>query len=101
MPHTIQEVSLTDKEPFFTETYLRAFAHDPTSNGKVPILVEGDRILTESDLICWYLSEKYDTGSQLIPADPFDRARLRHFIQSNGKVIGMFYGFKGYNKKSK
>ena len=37
-----KEVSLKKKEPFFTETYKKALGSDPTSDGKVPILVDGD-----------------------------------------------------------
>lgn len=55
----LKEVSLKNKEPFFTETYRKAYAHDPSSDGKVPILLHNDKILTESDLISWYLAETF------------------------------------------
>lgn len=47
------------------------------------------------------MAEKYSTGTKLIPDDPFDKLKLRFFTQSHGKVIGAFYGFKGYKNKSK
>lgn len=93
-------MSLKNKEPFFTETYLKAFGHDPLSNGKVPILIEGDRILTESDLISWYVAENYETGTQLIPENAYDRLRLRWFVAHNGKVTGSFSSFFGWGKKT-
>lgn len=52
-------------------------------------------------MVAWYLAEKFNTGTQLIPEQAFDRLRLRFFVQNCGKIIGAFYGFIGYNKKSK
>lgn len=101
IPYELREVSLTNKQPFFTETYRKAFGHDPTSDGKVPILIDGDKTLTESDLISWYLAEKYQTGTPLIPEDPFEKLKLRHFTQTHNKFVGAFYGFIGYKTKSK
>jgi len=98
----LREVSLKDKEPYFTETYHKAYAHDPSSDGKVPILIHGDHILAESDLISWYLAETFSSGTELVPKDTFERAKLRHFIaEYPGKVIGGFYGFKDFHTKSK
>jgi glutathione S-transferase len=54
----------------------------------------------ESDLISWYLAEKYKSGMELIPDDAYDRLRMRWIIQENGKFIGLFYGFKGFKSKS-
>lgn len=93
-------MSLQNKEPYFTETYHKAFGHDPSSNGKVPILIDGDKTLTESDLISWYLAENYQTGTNLIPNDAFDKLRLRHFAQTHGKISGATFGFFGFGKKS-
>jgi glutathione S-transferase len=66
----------------------------------VPILIDGDKVIAESDLIYWYIAEKYQSGTQLIPDDPFDRLRLRWFVQSNAALIDSFYGFKGFRQKS-
>jgi glutathione S-transferase len=47
--------------------------------GKVPVLVDGDVVLTESAAIPLYLAEKYpDKG--LIPASPADRAQMYRWI---------------------
>lgn len=100
--HELREVSLTEKEPHFTEIYHKAYAHDPSSNGKVPVLIHGDHVLAESDLISWYVAETFDSGSHLIPKDTFERAKMRHFIgEVPGKVIGGFYGLAGNASKSK
>lgn len=59
IPHTLKEISLTNMQPSYTETYHKAFAHDPSSEGKVPVLIDDNHTLAESDLISWYLAEKY------------------------------------------
>jgi glutathione S-transferase len=47
--------------------------------GKVPVLVDGDLVLTESATIVWYLAEKYaDRG--LLPADLAQRARVHRWL---------------------
>lgn len=46
VPFTFREVNLVEKEAWFTETYRRAYAHDPTSDGKVPVLIHNDQVLT-------------------------------------------------------
>jgi glutathione S-transferase len=98
----LREVSLKNKEPYFTEIYHKAYAHDPSSDGKVPILIHGNNILAESDLVSWYISETFSTGTELIPKDIFQRAKMRHFIaEYPSKVIGGFYGFMGYHSKPK
>lgn len=41
-----KEVSLTQKESWFTEIYKKAFGSDPNSDGKVPVIIHNDIILT-------------------------------------------------------
>src|ERR1700731_2320465 len=43
--------------------------------GKVPALVDGDLVLTESVAIVLYLADKYPE-KKLVPADPEQRAQL-------------------------
>ena len=57
--YEFKEVKLREKDPYFTENYHRALGHNPKSNGKVPIIVDGDVTLAESEIICYYLAEKY------------------------------------------
>ena len=47
--------------------------------GQVPILVERDLILYESNLINEYIDERFP-HPQLMPGDPVDRARVRLFL---------------------
>ena len=47
--------------------------------GKLPVLVDGDMVLTESVAIVLYLAEKYP-DKRLIPADPAQRAQLYRWL---------------------
>jgi len=44
--------------------------------GKVPVIVDGQRVLFESCIINEYLDEQYPTPP-LMPKDPYERARIR------------------------
>lgn len=46
-------------------------------NGQVPALVDGDRVITESTVICEYLEDEYPTAVKLRPADSYGRAQMR------------------------
>lgn len=64
--------------PFSEETRSPAFrALSPT--GKVPVLVDGDVVLTESSAIQLYLAEKYP-AARLIPEDIAERAQMYRWI---------------------
>jgi len=52
------------------ETRSAAFLGGVNANGRIPVLQVGDDYLPESNAACWYLAD----GSDLIPADRFDRA---------------------------
>ena len=47
--------------------------------GKIPALVDGDVVLTESVAIVLYLAEKYPT-KRLMPTDPAERAQLYRWL---------------------
>ena len=47
--------------------------------GKLPVLVDGDMVLTESIAIVLYLAEKYPEG-KLVPADLKTRAQLMRWL---------------------
>lgn len=101
VPFELREVSLKNKEPYFTETYRKSFPSDPTSDGKVPILIDGENIICESDLVSWYLAEKYPTGTELIPKDPVQGVKSRWMGQSFApKIASVFNGYKGWKNKS-
>ncbi len=43
----------------------------------MPALVDGDRVITESTVICEYLEDAYPTEVKLRPDDPYGRAEMR------------------------
>jgi glutathione S-transferase len=45
--------------------------------GQVPALVDGDKVITESTVICEYLEDEYPTQPALRPADSYGRAEMR------------------------
>jgi glutathione S-transferase len=51
-------------------------------HGKVPVLVDGDFVLPESDAILWYIGEKYPDAKLLSPPDGGAPA-----IQSRARVL--------------
>ncbi|WP_181955782.1 glutathione S-transferase N-terminal domain-containing protein, partial [Raoultella terrigena] len=51
--------------------------------GQVPILVERDLILYESNIINEYIDERFP-HPQLMPGDPVDRARVRLRVYERG-----------------
>ncbi len=58
------------------ETRTPAFLASVNANGRIPVLQEGDRFLPESNAACFYLAD----GTDLIPADPFDRADMLRWM---------------------
>ena len=58
------------------ETRTPHFIQKVNANGRIPVLQIDDRFLPESDAACWYLAE----GSNLIPADRFDRADMLRWM---------------------
>ncbi len=49
-------------------------------NGKVPVIVDGSKIIYESTIINEYLEEKY-RDRPLMPRDIYNRAKIRMFVE--------------------
>ena len=58
------------------ETRTERFLAEVDANGRIPVLQAGDRFLPESNAACFYLAD----GSQLIPADRFERATMLRWM---------------------
>jgi glutathione S-transferase len=58
------------------ETRTPEFLRDVNANGRIPVLQDGDRFLTESNAICFYLAN----GSKLIPDAHFDQADMLRWM---------------------
>ena len=69
---TSAEIDLGAGEQFAPD-YLRL-----NRAGVVPTLIDGDRVLTESSIIIDYVCS-IATNTSLIPADPYEAARARHW----------------------
>jgi glutathione S-transferase len=49
-------------------------------NAMVPVIVDGEVVLWESNTICRYLAARYDVAHSLLPADPVGRARVEQWM---------------------
>jgi glutathione S-transferase len=49
-------------------------------NAMVPVLVDGDVVLWESNTICRYLAARYGADAALLPAGPAARARVEQWM---------------------
>ncbi len=58
------------------ETRTPEFLRDVNANGRIPVFQDGDRFLTESNAICFYLAN----GSELIPDGHFDQADMLRWM---------------------
>lgn len=58
------------------ETRTEAFLANVNANGRIPVLQDGGRFLPESNAAAFYVAE----GTDLIPADPFDRADMLRWM---------------------
>lgn len=58
------------------ETRTPEFLANVNSNGRIPVLQVGEKLLPESNASCWYLA----TGSNLIPQDRFDQADMLRWM---------------------
>lgn len=57
------------------------------ANGQVPVLVDGDVILTESNAILVYLATKYDVNRNWLPTDPHAAAKVQQFLSVTANEI--------------
>ena len=58
------------------ETRTPEYLRDVNANGRIPVLQDGDRFLSESNAICFYLAN----GSKLIPDGHFDQADMLRWM---------------------
>jgi glutathione S-transferase len=58
------------------ETRTPEFLQTVNPNGRIPVLQVGDRFISESNAICFYLAD----GSPLVPEDRFERADMLRWM---------------------
>ncbi|MBL4864941.1 MAG: glutathione S-transferase [Pseudomonadales bacterium] len=56
-------------------------------NGQVPVLVDGDVLLTESNAILVYLATKYDVNRRWLPTEPLAAAKVQQFLSITANEI--------------
>lgn len=95
-PYERKETAITagQKPAWFTELYQRALGANEGSDGKVPVLQDGDFVLCESAVVAEYIATKYGAaaGLKLMPELPEQRARYQIFLeQAIGPFVKAFY----------
>ncbi|XP_030749985.1 pyrimidodiazepine synthase-like isoform X3 [Sitophilus oryzae] len=80
IPHDIVNVNLMNKPEWYFKIH---------PEGKVPALLDGDKVVVESLDICDYLDEKY-AQNPLYPAEPAAKQRDKEVIQKIGPATGVF-----------
>jgi glutathione S-transferase len=70
-------------------------------NGLVPVLVDGDTVLWESNTICRYLAGR-EGSTELLPHDPAARARIEQWMDWQATELNNAwrYAFMGLVRKS-
>jgi glutathione S-transferase len=67
---------------------------------RIPVLIHGDLVLTDSSVICAWLDEQWPDARPLLPASPADRARARWLEEYADTrlgdifIWGLFYQLK-------
>ena len=79
------KLALLEKGIPFTEAYVKTHSHDEavlscTPLGKVPFIKTAQGALCESQVIADYLEAAYPDAPRLMPADPFQAAKVRELI---------------------
>ncbi|XP_049646689.1 glutathione S-transferase theta-2B-like isoform X1 [Suncus etruscus] len=59
---------------------------------RVPVLKDGDFVLSESVAILFYMISKYKTDSHWYPSDPHIRARIHEYLGWHGDLVRGTFG---------
>lgn len=102
-PYKLRETSLMDKPEWFTEIYRKALGADQSSDGKVPVLQDGDNVITESSHVARYIDQKARAEGRpsLTPANPVASVESEMFGELAGSVIKGYYGLLMGQEKEK
>nr|AVT42187.1 glutathione S-transferase o1 [Lissorhoptrus oryzophilus] len=84
LPHDIVNINLQDKP----EWYLKI-----NSQGLVPTLLDGEKLIPESLDISDYLDEKYPTENPLYPSDSEAKQKDKQIIQLIGPAVGNMFKY--------
>eukprot|EP01084_Bolivina_argentea_P110680 197587_1 len=98
IPYEFIKCDLKNKQSFFTEAYSKALGADANSDGKVPILYDDGKYITESAIIARYLDHAFSDedkyGKPLLPNNKYERAAIELMIDwfSSSGWIKYHYG---------
>lgn len=69
-------------------------------NGQIPVLIDGNFVLWESNAIIRYLANRYSSGN-LLPAEPMARARVDQWIDWEGSELprAWSYAFRALSRR--
>ena len=84
-----------EKSEFFTSAYAASRGSDPKSDGKVPILQDGDVSMTESLHVADYVAAKAaaEGRENILPTTPSERFFTGIFLEQGvSPLLGPFYG---------
>ena len=60
--------------------------------GKIPVLVDGDRVVNETSIMIEYLTMKYPKAASLLPKDPAEALKVRALDRFFDLYIGLALG---------
>ncbi|MDQ0466614.1 glutathione S-transferase [Caulobacter ginsengisoli] len=85
--------------PFEREDWGKGFASTQTPdflalnpNAQVPVIIEGDRVLWESNTICRYLAAR-EGREDLLPAEPWARAQVERWMDWQATDLNMSWRY--------
>lgn len=77
-----QTIDLKNKPKHFTELYA-SINPDSTARAKVPLIVDGDNVVVESNLVAEFLDNSYpESGPKLFPLSPVKLFKVRWFVDT-------------------
>jgi len=84
IPFEVVNINLQEKPEWYFET-------NPL--GKVPSIEYGGKIIYESLVCVDYLDETFTSGKQLLPKDPYERAKQRMLVERLSGIASSLYGW--------
>lgn len=81
LPYEVVNINLENKPEWFLEK---------NPGGTIPVLEHDGRIVTDSAVCCEYLEDMYGKH-ELIPSDPYEKAKMKIFMESFGKVTSKYH----------
>lgn len=85
IPYKYVEEDLANKSELLLE-------YNPVHK-KVPVLVHNGKAIAESVIILQYIDECWDNSPKLLPEDPYQRAKIRFWVDFYVQKVRIFQTF--------